>query len=90
VPVHPTQLYEAAALALAAWALIRWRRSGRPDTFVLGVYFILAGSIRFAIEFLRINLRIVGPLTLAQLISASLIVAGLWLVLSVRPRTPQS
>src|SRR5258705_13231411 len=28
VPVHPTQLYEAFALAGVAWALIRWRRTG--------------------------------------------------------------
>jgi hypothetical protein len=37
----------------------------------------LAGSIRFAIEFIRVNGRIFGPLTLAQLISASLIVTGI-------------
>src|SRR5512140_637225 len=28
VPVHPTQLYEAAFLGVLAWLLIRWRRSG--------------------------------------------------------------
>src|SRR5687767_12258000 len=28
VPVHPTQLYEAVGLAVIAWLLIRWRRSG--------------------------------------------------------------
>src|SRR5262252_6419583 len=31
VPVHPTQLYEAALLGILAWLLIRWRRSGLPD-----------------------------------------------------------
>jgi phosphatidylglycerol:prolipoprotein diacylglycerol transferase len=30
VRVHPTQLYEAVALAVVAWALIRWRRKGVP------------------------------------------------------------
>ena len=76
VPVHPTQIYEAVALAGVAWALIRWRRAGVADRIVLARYLVLAGSIRFAIEFIRVNLRIVGPLTLAQLIALLLIVAG--------------
>jgi phosphatidylglycerol---prolipoprotein diacylglyceryl transferase len=57
VAVHPTQLYETVALAGVAWALIRWRRKGVADALVLGRYLVLAGSIRFAIEFIRINLR---------------------------------
>ena len=31
---------------------------------------------RFLIEFVRVNLRVLGPLTLAQLISLSLVVVG--------------
>jgi phosphatidylglycerol:prolipoprotein diacylglycerol transferase len=76
VPVHPTQLYEAAALAILAWLLIRWRRDRLPDAVVLGRYLMLAGATRFAIEFVRVNLRVLGPLTVAQLIAMSLIVAG--------------
>jgi phosphatidylglycerol---prolipoprotein diacylglyceryl transferase len=68
VPVHPTQLYEAAALAALAWLLVRWRRAGPSDAIVLGRYLVLAGSIRFAVEFIRVNARILGPLTLAQLV----------------------
>ena len=81
VPVHPTQLYEAFALAGVAWALIRWRRKGVADAVVLGRYFVLAGSIRFAIEFIRVNLRVVGPLTLAHLFALSLAGAGVMLIL---------
>jgi len=81
VRVHPTQLYEAIALAGVAWALIRWRRAGTADALVLGRYLVLAGSIRFAIEFIRVNLRVVGPLTLAHLIALSLVVAGAVLIL---------
>src|SRR5687768_7075488 len=36
VPVHPTQIYEAAVLLPIAWALIRWRRRGVDDRVVLG------------------------------------------------------
>jgi phosphatidylglycerol---prolipoprotein diacylglyceryl transferase len=81
VPVHPTQLYEAIALASVAWALIRWRRQGVADAVVLGRYFALAGSIRFAIEFIRVNLRVVGALTLAHVLALSLVVAGVTLIL---------
>lgn len=86
VPVHPTQLYEAAALAVAAWLLHAWRRSGVDDRAVLGRYFVLAGTIRFVIEFVRVNLPILGPLTLAQLISSGLVAAGIWMMLRFRTR----
>jgi len=53
LPVHPTQLYEAAlgllAGALAAVPVLRGRRDGRAFTVFLAVY--AAG--RFGIEFLR-------------------------------------
>jgi prolipoprotein diacylglyceryltransferase len=53
LPVHPTQLYEAAlglvAAALAGWTLARGPRDGRAFSVFLAVY--AAG--RFAIELLR-------------------------------------
>ncbi len=86
VPVHPTQLYEAAALALVAWALVRWRRVPVPDRVVVGRYLVLAGAIRWAIEFLRDNQPVLGPLTLAHLLSAGLVLAGV-VLLAGRPST---
>jgi phosphatidylglycerol---prolipoprotein diacylglyceryl transferase len=87
VRVHPTQLYEAAALAIVAWLLIRWRRHGVADAEVLGRYLVLAGSIRFAIEFIRVNLRILGPLTLAHVLALSLVVVGIMIMVLGRPRS---
>lgn len=89
VPVHPTQLYETFLLIPLAWLLIRWRRQGVADRVVLGRYFVLAGTIRFGIEFIRINLRIVGPFTLAQLIALLLIVVGGVLVLRPPHQRPR-
>ena len=80
VPVHPTQLYEAVALAVVTWALLRCRRRGVPDAAVFGRYLVLAGAIRFAIEFIRVNVRVVGPLTLAHLVSLALVVGGVALL----------
>ena len=76
VPVHPTQLYEAVPLVIIAWLLVRWRRHGVPDAVVLSRYLVLAGATRFAIEFVRINAPVLGPLTLAQLWSIGLMSAG--------------
>jgi phosphatidylglycerol:prolipoprotein diacylglycerol transferase len=90
VPVHPTQIYEAAALVPLAWLLFRWRRHGRPDGIVLGAYLMLTGTLRFAIEFLRVNERVAGILSVAHL--ASLVAIGIGLVVLVRgtaqPLTP--
>jgi phosphatidylglycerol:prolipoprotein diacylglycerol transferase len=82
VRVHPTQLYEMAALFVVGWLLIRWRRHGVPDAIVLGRYLVLAGAIRFAIEFIRVNERILGPFTLAHLVSLALVFAGTALLIA--------
>ena len=76
VPVHPTQLYEAALLVPLALLLLRWRRRGVRDAAVLGRYFVAAGAVRFGIEFIRINERLLGPFTLAQLIAILLMLTG--------------
>lgn len=79
VPVHPTQLYEAIVLIPIAFILIRWRRDGRDDRFVLGAYLVMAGALRFFIEFIRVNERVLGVLTVAHLASLAAIIAGIFL-----------
>ena len=80
VPVHPTQLYEAAALAVLGFLLLRWRRERVPDRVVLARYLGAAGAIRFLIEFVRVNAHVAGPLTLAQLWSLGLMIAAVLLI----------
>lgn len=86
VPVHPTQMYEAVPLLALAWLLLRWRRRGVPDAIVLGWYGVLAGALRFVIEFLRVNPRVVGPLTVAHLAALALVSAGALLIIYARRR----
>jgi phosphatidylglycerol---prolipoprotein diacylglyceryl transferase len=81
VPVHPTQLYEAIGLGILGWLLIRWRRDGVPDTVVLGRYLLAAGTLRFAIEFIRVNERVVFGLSVAHLVSMIVAALGAWLLL---------
>ena len=82
--VHPTQIYEAIFLGFFAWVLIRWRRAGVSDRVVLGRYFIGVGAFRFALEFLRVNIRVLGPLTLAHMFAAGVVVLGV-ILLCYRP-----
>jgi phosphatidylglycerol:prolipoprotein diacylglycerol transferase len=84
VPVHPTQLYESVALIPIAWLLLRWRRQHVADVVIVGRYCILAGGLRFVIEFVRVNVRVVGPFTLAHLVSLALVCAGSVLLLQAR------
>lgn len=83
VRVHPTQLYEALALLPIAAMVNRWRRQRRPDRFILGWYLVSAGALRFLIEFVRVNERVAGPLTVAHLASLAVIAAGAF---TLRPR----
>lgn len=74
--VHPTQIYEAIFLGIFAWILIRWRRNGMPDRAVLGRYFIAVGAFRFVLEFVRVNTRVLGPLTVAHLFALGVVALG--------------
>lgn len=78
VAVHPTQLYEAAAAFLLFLVLTRWtRRRG----VAAGLFLVVAGCTRFAVDFLRLGMhRIAGPLTLDQVAALLLVLAGAVLV----------
>ena len=81
-PVHPTQLYEAAFLAVLTWMLINWRRSGVADASVVGRYLVLTAGFRFALEFIRVNPDVALGLTMAQWISGVTALVGLVIVVT--------
>jgi phosphatidylglycerol---prolipoprotein diacylglyceryl transferase len=85
VPVHPTQLYEAIGLGVLGWLLLRWRRHGVEDAVILGRYLVIAGALRFVIEFIRVNTRVVWGLSVAHLISVVVIAVGIGMLSVVRP-----
>ena len=82
--VHPTQLYEAIPLFAIGWFLLVCRRRRLNDRVVLGAYFALAGTTRFVIEFVRVNERVLGPLTVAHVVSLAVIAAGAGLLYTAR------
>jgi phosphatidylglycerol---prolipoprotein diacylglyceryl transferase len=75
-PVYPTPLYELGAGLLIGWWL--WNRGGRPHAVgaILGQYFILSGTARFLVEFVRRNPKIIWGLSNAQLASVGAVLAG--------------
>jgi phosphatidylglycerol:prolipoprotein diacylglycerol transferase len=79
--VHPTQLYEVAAMLIVYAILWSLRRRGHPVGWLFGLYLILAGVERFLVEIVRAkDDRFLGPFTLAQLASVVLVVIGVVLV----------
>lgn len=88
VPVHPTPVYEMLAMGLAAAVL--WQLRTRPwanNGRLFGLYLILSGLERFLVEFVRTNERVMLGLSVAQLTSVALVLAGTW-ILAGRPSTP--
>jgi phosphatidylglycerol:prolipoprotein diacylglycerol transferase len=83
IPLHPTQLYEAAAeflnFLLLVWLGTRQRFAGE----ILGTYFILYGIERGVIEFFRGDpargLMFHDSVSLMQIVSAGLVLAGCFL-----------
>lgn len=79
--VHPTQLYETAAMLLAFWLIWRLRKHQHAMGWLFGVYLVLAGLERFLVEFFRAkDDRFFGPFTLAQSVSVALVALGVALL----------
>lgn len=74
--VHPTQLYEMGALFALTVGLLALRRRGAGSRTVFGTYLVAAGTIRFLIELVRVNVVVFAGMTTAQLFSVALVVAG--------------
>jgi phosphatidylglycerol:prolipoprotein diacylglycerol transferase len=80
VPVYPTPLYElAAGLLIGGWL---WRRASksRAAGAILGEYLLLTGTVRFLVEFVRRNPKVLWGLSNAQLASAGSVAAGVLLL----------
>jgi phosphatidylglycerol:prolipoprotein diacylglycerol transferase len=92
LPVHPTQLYEAAGcLALAAWLIAYALPRKRFDGQVLLLFLALYAVLRFFVEYLRADDRgaLLG-LSTSQLIGVLILgaVAAAWPVLARRAHSP--
>src|SRR4051812_4172425 len=76
VRVHPAPVYETLAYGVVFLILWSVRRRRHPDGTMLWLYLVLSGIVRFAVEFVRVNPKVVYGLSEAQLISIALITLG--------------
>jgi len=93
---HPSQLYQAFLEGVLLFGLLWWFSSKpRPRYAVSGMFALLYGVFRFAVEFVRmpdadIGYLAFGWLTMGQVLSVPLIVLGLFMLwLSRRSPTLQ-
>ena len=83
---HPSQLYQAFLEGLVMFAVLWWYSSKpRPRYAVSGLFALLYGVFRFAVEFVRvpdadIGYLAFGWLTMGQLLSLPLIAFGLFML----------
>jgi phosphatidylglycerol:prolipoprotein diacylglycerol transferase len=82
VPLHPTQLYEAASLGILA--VVLWLSRERLERVGPGataaVYLVGNAAIRFGLFFLRDDVVVLAGLKVAQVIAIGIAVAGVaWL-----------
>jgi phosphatidylglycerol:prolipoprotein diacylglycerol transferase len=92
VPRHPSQLYEAFLEGMVLFAALWFfARRPRPRMAVSGMFLLLYGIFRFAVEFVRVPDAQLGYLawnwlTMGQALSLPMIVVGLLLIaLAYRP-----
>ena len=94
---HPSQLYEAVLEGLMIFAVLyalSRRVPPRPQGTFMGTFLTLYGVFRFLVEFVRVPDAqlgyLFGPITMGQLLSVPLVVAGVvLLVVARRANRPQ-
>jgi phosphatidylglycerol---prolipoprotein diacylglyceryl transferase len=83
---HPSQLYQAGLEGLVLFVVLWWfTRSPRPRYAASGLFLVLYGVFRFAVEFVRepdahLGFIAFGWLTMGQLLSLPLVVLGVFLL----------
>lgn len=74
--VHPTPIYELLGSVFLFAVLMRIARRNPAAGTVFGLYLLVSGAFRFAVEFIRINPPVFHGLTEAQVISVISMLGG--------------
>jgi phosphatidylglycerol:prolipoprotein diacylglycerol transferase len=96
---HPSQLYEAALEGLALFLVLRFLSHTlfklKEPGFVAGAFVAGYGMSRIVVEFFRepdqhIGYLLGGWLTMGMVLSAPMVVAGIWMMARARKATAPS
>lgn len=82
--VHPTQLYESAAYGIIFFILYKNRAKIMVKGSAFFKYLLYVGCVRFLVEFIRTNPKILIGLSSAQFISIFMIGIGGWFLYSLK------
>ncbi len=88
-PRHPLQLYEMLTSAVLFGLVLRWADHRRFAGEVFWKTMVAMSGVRFLLDLLRSEARVVGFLTLGQLAALVLLALGLYVLASHR-ETPQN
>jgi phosphatidylglycerol:prolipoprotein diacylglycerol transferase len=88
VKVHPTPVYETLSMGLAALVMWQLRDRFRPGV-LFALYLVIGGVERLLVEFIRRNHEAALGLTLPQLISVGMVLAGAAWIVRARRASPE-
>jgi phosphatidylglycerol:prolipoprotein diacylglycerol transferase len=89
--VHPTQLYEIALIFVVLVLLWRWRERRHAPGWLFGVYLVLSSIERIVVEVFRVkDDRVLGPISVAQLLSLGLVLLGVLVMRRYADDSPSS
>ncbi len=93
-PRHPVMLYESfsyGCIFLVLYLLYRKYRAETPRGLLIGLFFIMVFSARFVLEFFKLRQADFAqslPLSVGQMLSIPLVIAGIVLLISRKPVPP--
>jgi len=96
VPLHASQLYEAILEGLVLFVILWWFTARpRPRLAPSGLFLLCYGVFRFAVEFVRVpdanrGYLLLDWVTMGQILSLPMILAGLWLLVLAYRRNQTS
>ncbi len=79
---QPTQLYASAASLIIFFILIRIHRRGFPAGYTFAWFLVLHGAYRLLVEFFRVRDYLFEPISLAQVVSITIILGGIALLIN--------
>ncbi|MFH1301422.1 MAG: prolipoprotein diacylglyceryl transferase [Planctomycetota bacterium] len=94
LPRHPVMLYESfcyGCIFLVLYLLYRKYRAETPRGLLIGLFFIMVFSARFVLEFFKMRQAEFAqslPLSVGQMLSIPLVIAGIVLLLYRKPAPP--